>query len=567
MNVNNATNISVQYRPEFFDSDFRFGLRQVVSFDCWDSDITNNSGIAASLSDIQQTSNKLDFEQWSINGITIENAQITSFSIDQGEWVAGIKYRIELLNYLDGTVEDNLGGSYYQGLEFNGKSKYLTNFSESFNFDLGENSMGYTHTVTYQFSKGLNEKASNGQTGLEISKGLANRALKGGRPSFGFSSPVLNGIYQRYGNSCTRFFTEVYDHVNNTATFTERFTGLNEDSKGYLLSRNTSITLRDEGLVDVTENGELDFKCNNSWEQMESHTDSEIEDARDRIQVVFNDYKEIIKAAFDSIDCTMKDLVVDTDGKPALITKSRTYNIFTRKSNYSITGTNDPEEGEVRHEYRSILSGDQDWLQSSEDGEIIGNGKRVELQGDQKTYPAYKKALEFWNDLNGPSSEIDSRLKDLINDMPNHNNLTQTPSPKHIQDSVTYSKVKGRISYSRAYSSNPRYSKNGDGIKYFDLNITKKSPFDRKVVEDVVESVNIIKGDGKGGQILQSQKGQTLMSKTNDFRMLGARDTSLEDMLDASLDLVEEGENFLNGAKYSFSELNDINFSLNLSWQ
>ena len=107
----------------------------------------------------------------------------------------------------------------------------------------------------------------------------------------------------------------------------------------------------------------------------------------------------------------------------------------------------------------------------------------------------------------------------------------------------------------------------GDGIKYFDLNITNKSPFDRKVTEDVVESVNIIKGDGKGGQILQSQKGQTLMSKTNDFRMLGARNASLEDMLDASLDIAEEGENFLNGAKYSFSELNDINFSLNLSWQ
>jgi len=49
--------------------------------------------------------------------------------------------------------------------------------------------------------------------------------------------------------------------------------------------------------------------------------------------------------------------------------------------------------------------------------------------------------------------------------------------------------------------------------------------------------------------------------------MLGARNASLEDMLDASLDIAEEGENFLNGAKYSFSELNDINFSLNLSWQ
>ena len=152
--------------------------------------------------------------------------------------------------------------------------------------------------------------------------------------------------------------------------------------------------------------------------------DEEIEEARDRMQDIFDEYKEIIKAAFDSINCTMKDLVLDSDGKPALITKSRTYNTFTRKSNYSITGTNDPEEGEVRHEYRSILSGDQDWLQSSEDGEIIGNGKRVELQGDQKTYPAYKKALAFWNNLNS-SNEIDNRLKDLINDMSNYNNLNQ----------------------------------------------------------------------------------------------------------------------------------------------
>ena len=565
MNVNNATSISINYSPEFFDSDFRFGLRQTISFQCWDSDITNNSGVAASIADIKLIANKLDFENWSVNGINISQAQLKSFSIESGEWVAGIKYNFELLTYLEGTVEDNLTGSYFAGLGFDGKSKCLLDFSESFNFDLGENSMGYNHSVSYKFSKSLNSVDSQGNSGIEIAKKLANQCLKGQRPPFGFSDPVLDQMYQTYGTSCTRFFTEVYDYVNNTASFVEKFTGLNEDGKDYLASRNTSLSLRDEGVIDVTENGTLDFKCDQSWEQMESHTDDEIELARDRMQEVLEEYKAIIKSAFDAIDCDVKDLVLDDDGKPALITKSRTYNTFTRKSNYSVTATNDEEEGAVRHEYRNILSSDQDWLTSTEDGEIIGNDKRIELDGDTKIYPAYNKAYTFFKTMQG-ANDVETRLKALINNMSPHNGVTQTPSPKYTQDSTTYSKVKGRISYSTSYSSHPRYSKNGEGIKYMDTTISEQTPFDRKVVEDVVESVNIIKGEGQGGQILQSQKGKTLMSKTNDMRMLGERDVSLDTMMSTALEVIEPGENYLAQAKYNFSDLNDINFSINFSW-
>jgi hypothetical protein len=164
------------------------------------------------------------------------------------------------------------------------------------------------------------------------------------------------------------------------------------------------------------------------------------------------------------------------------------------------------------------------------------------------------------------NDEVNDRLKPLINSMNKYNNMAQVASSKHIDDSVTYSKVKGRISYSRSFSSHPRYSKNGEGIKYMDVSISEQTPFDRKVVEDVVESVNIVPGEGKGGQILQAQKGTTLMSKTNDFRMLGARDASLDKMVSTALEGVEAGENFLVAAKYGFSDLNDINFSMNFTW-
>jgi hypothetical protein len=386
MNINNATTLSINYSPEFFDSDFRFGLRQTLKFQCWDSDVSNLKGVAASLADIQAVEDKMEFQTWSVNGITVLNAQLVSFSIEEGDWVAGTKYSFELLVYLNGAVGDTIPGADYVGLKFKKYAQFLLDFSEDFSFDLGENSMSYDHSVTYKFSQALNVAVTPGQTGIIIAQQLANECLKNGRPPFGFNDPVLQQMYQTYGVNCTRFFSEIYDHVNNTATFSERFRGLNEDGKEYLASRNTSVNLRDEGIIDVTENGELDFKCNKSWEQMESHMDDEIELARNRMQGVLDEYKAIIKTAFDALDCKIKNLVLDDDGKPALITKSRTYNIFTNKSNYSVTATNDAEEGEVRHEYRDILSADQDWLQSTESGEVIGNGIRIELDDDDKKH-------------------------------------------------------------------------------------------------------------------------------------------------------------------------------------
>ena len=100
MKVSNAVQLSISYNPEFFNSsDFRFGTRRSARFECWDSDITNQSGVAASLTDIQTLYEESSFTNWSINGFVFDNAQLTSFEILEGDWVAGVRYSFELLEF------------------------------------------------------------------------------------------------------------------------------------------------------------------------------------------------------------------------------------------------------------------------------------------------------------------------------------------------------------------------------------------------------------------------------------------------------------------------------------
>jgi len=580
MNITNATLASLNYTPEFFGSDFRFGVRQKLTAECFDSDVTNTDGVAASVDELNEVMNGKFKASWTVNGYTLSNAQLIGFTIEPGNWVQGVKYSLEILNFLSGTVGGSLGGAYFAGLQsatFTKYAHYLLDFSESFSFNTAANSRDYSHTVTYAFSKGLDavvvsKKGGTGETGLEIAKKLANTCLKKGRPPFGFASPVLEDMYQTYGVDCKRFFTEVYDYVQNTATFTEKFTSLNEEDKSYLLSRNTSVQLLQDGIVNVSESSELDFKCGAvSAASMETDTDAEIQEAREgRLTSVYEEYKDIILASYDDPqDCTLAPLVLDDDGLVALIENNRTYNIFTEKSSYFIKATNDAEEGACRHEYKSTIAADQDWFTASEAGSFIGNDKRIELKNPgtddtERIYPAYEKALVCWAEMWGDPQNPDTRLPAAITAMNGFNAEAQAASPQYTEDSVTYSKVKGSISYQRAFSSHPRYAINDEKVKYLDITIREKVPYERKVIEDVVDAVSIPQLDG--AQILQDLQGDTLMEKSNQFKLLGTRDASLSHLMDKCLTRTEMGENFLTDAKYALTDLNDITLDLSMSW-
>ena len=384
-------------------------------------------------------------------------------------------------------------------------------------------------------------------------------------------------MYQTYGVDCKRFFTEVYDYVQNSVTFTEKFTSLNdEDAKEYLLSRNTTVQLLNDGIVHISESSDLDFKCGTvTAATMEADTEAEIEEARQvtppgRMMLLYNEYKAIIKASYDDPkDCTLNELVLDDDGNLALTENNRTYNIFTEKSNYFIKATNDAKEGACKHDYKNTIASDQDWFTATEDGSFVGNDKRIGIKNpaepdSERIYPAYEKAEVCWTEMWGDAENPDTRSRDQLTAMAGFNSEAQTASPKYIDDSVTYSKVKGSITYRRSFSSHPRYALNDKKVKYLDISLREKIPYERKVVEDVVDAVNIPQLGG--GQILQDLKGDTLMEKSNTFKLLGTRDASLGELMDVCLKRVEMGENFLVGAKYGLTDLNDITLDLSLSW-
>ena len=583
MNIKNASLASFNYSPEFFDSGFRFGLRQKLTVECFDSDITNDEGVAASVDDLNKslsTKQGADFQPaWTVNGYTLSNAQLVGFSIDPGTWVQGVKYSLEIINFLDGTIEDNLSGEYYAGLDFKDTAKYLLDFSESFSFSTAPNSRDYSHSVTYVFSDGLDSTAFNAmdnKTGLEIAQELANACLKGKRPPFGFASPVLEGMYETYGVNCKRFFSEVYDYAHNSVTFVEKFVGLNEEpGEDYLVNRNTTVQLHEEGIVYVEEAGELDFKCGDVSEaSMEAATEAQIELARaspgGRMVSAYAEYKQIIKTAYESeTDCVLAELVLADDGGLLLLSNQRTYNLYTEKSTYSIRASNDGNDDDCKHEYKTTIAADQDWFTSTEAGSFVGLDKKIALkdpggEDTTKIYPAYNKAYNCWNTMWTDPSTPDSRLRGLITSMQGFNSEAQIPSPQYTEDSITHSKTKGSISYRRSFSSHPRYSFNGDKIKSFSLTVREKVPHERKVVEDVINAIDV---EGlSGGQVLQDLKGVTLMEKSNEFKLLGTRDASLSHLMGKCLSEAEMGENFLVGAKYGLSDLNDISLNLSLSW-
>ena len=104
MNITNASVASISYIPEFFDSDFRFGLRQKLSVQCFDTDISNDAGVAASVDDLNKLlSSRSGAEftpSWTVNGYTLSNAQLVGFSIEPGNWVKGVKYSLEIFHKL-----------------------------------------------------------------------------------------------------------------------------------------------------------------------------------------------------------------------------------------------------------------------------------------------------------------------------------------------------------------------------------------------------------------------------------------------------------------------------------
>ena len=145
----------------------------------------------------------------------------------------------------------------------------------------------------------------------------------------------------------------------------------------------------------------------------------------------------------------------------------------------------------------------------------------------------------------------------------------QRPSSKPVKSQESFAEVQGTVSYEQVYSTEPKYALM-DQAKSVEVNVAKRRKRHRKVTEELVDSYNIL-DTNPGGEILQNLGGKenfySLPQTTNEIRVIGYRNSSVEQMLDTAISAIDPGEIYLEDCSYEGGELNETYINLSFSWR
>lgn len=572
--INNATILGFSQRGTFFEGDFRFGNKRIINLECLSTDISNESDVSShAVRDLIYLSKTDDYQRVHINGISFDTVKFTSFDIDGDEWVRGATCSISLEAYEEGTIESNLGGTYYEGLDFQGLAHFLDDFSEDFSFSRAENSVTYTHSVTLKFSDSAEIKGNPRLSGpVALAKEFAGKLFQtknANRPDFAFSDTQLQSIYKTFDDDYSRTISEEYDNINNTCTFTENFEAFDKrgPDNSYSTKSTQTFEFDQNGIITVSEQGEILGLSKADYEAADAALNTTISVAKARINVLFERYKDVIKT---NTTCEIPNLVLDESGTAVrAITSGKTINIYEGIISYSVTATNDPSKGSTaNHNYTTQVQLDGDYFTSTENGTIEGIAEPLGPVIVKKplNYQKYDQARTKFVSID---TAIDTRVKGLISN----------PSPQYITNTETVSEYKGRIAYTRSFSNAPRY-KDNDGIaKQITVDVQNSKPIIRHSVESIINSPLpedeelAAQEKLRGSQILQipggrqTPVGYSLAQKSNSIQIVGKRDSELTDLLDLAKNNMEPGENYLKSCTYSFNDENSMKLNMNASWE
>ena len=572
--INNATILGFSQQGTFFNSDFRFGDKRIINLECLSTDISNESGVSShAVRDLIYLSKTDDYQRVHINGISFDVVKFTSFDVDGDDWVRGATCSISLEAYEEGSIESNLGGTYYEGLDFGGLAHFLDDFSEDFSFARGENSLTYTHSVTLKFSDATQINANPRLSGpVALAKEFAGKLFKtksDNRPDFAFNDPLLKSLYKNFDEDYNRNISEEYDNINNTCTFTETFESFSQEGPydKYSVKSTQSFEFDQNGIVTVSEQGELLGLIKPTYESAEAALATSIEVAKARIITLFGKYTELIKT---NTTCDVPGLALDeTSVLPRAITSGKTINIYEGKILYNVSATNDPSKGlNANHSYTTQVQLNGDYFVASENGSIEGVAEPLApaTAGKGMEFTKYNQAIEKFSNID---SAIDSRIKALISN----------PSPQYITNSETLSEYKGTVSYNRAFSNEPRYEKNDGDSKQITLDVQESFPVIRHTVENVInsplpEDEDIANDDSaRGSQVLQVPGGRqtpigySLAQKSNSIKIVGKRNAQLQDLLNLATGVMDPGANYLKSCTYSFNDENTMLLNLTANWE
>ena len=553
LSVANATLLGYDQEIVYFGSDIGFKKTISLEIRCAATDITNTDGVAATAATLLSFLNTShDYNNLTINGTSMGPAKVMDFSSDPGDLVNVATCSVSFL--IHEAFDAAFSGFYADYVGANGQ--IFDSFTDSLSLSQANNTTSYNRTIDISANKSKNiEKLS------DVIASFVKGVLNFGSFSFpDFSTKPGAADINKLAdpaNGYKKFIRETIDDTSNTYSFSESLDATNIKN-GYSLVI-TNVYSRDEkGIETVTENGSILGLTSPRIDAAEAGYADELAAASGRMT-----------AFYDDINSGANCFPLNTEGAGLLfMTKGKTINTFEGTIDYTLVANNDPKykdgTGE-RWEFTLTVAGDGVYETATEQGSVKGGGdvKYNGAGGDGLgAYPMYQEAKGFLLATVLPG--LSSRVKLAIN------SATFAVSDGPTRRTEAHSPRQGVINYSRSFSNNPIYAKNGsEDIKKLEASATLNA-----TVPITHEFISLKPDEDK--KIIQEQSTKSLSTLQNTitataYRIApgdGGSDelTRIGDIAKGEINLLDDMDGdtaYMSAATFSFSFLNDVIFTLN----
>jgi len=188
-----------------------------------------------------------DFQDIYLNGVSVGSGRVKKIAFPQSRDPRFSTYEAEIELYKEGDLY-NLTGVNYQNVSFDPLfAKYVSNFGEDFSFNTDRDGViSYDRSLSFSC----------------VNPNLTDPALVSGVKSFAsgiiFKDPAFQATLKSYPDfyeqEGSRYFSETYDNLLGSYSFSERFQGPTS-GEYYRWSNNLSLSLQGEGPSTVSAYG------------------------------------------------------------------------------------------------------------------------------------------------------------------------------------------------------------------------------------------------------------------------------------------------------------------------
>ena len=480
MNLNfpNVSLLSFDQQSRFFEAGLNYSNIQRLTINGNIIDLISSFGITGIWTGtegiLNTVANNSNFESLILNGKNFGSGRIQNISFNAGDDVKIDAYTANIIIYQTGNLY-NLNQEYYSGIDV-ANFQYLTNLSESYNFIQKENGgYSYEHTAAITFNSGVGNLNA-----IQAAKSTAKTLFTGSALGFAFYSGYTSKIGKR-------FYTESYNKINNTCNFGETF-DFDTDSGSYSIIRTNKFDIDDNGIIKVSENGNIKGIVRPTYQNAIDACDYEMDGAYSRCNEIYNIY-------------------APANPYPLLsypLIRGKTLDIFNNNLDYNILFSNDiSNSGIYTWNYIQNLIFSESISKMSEDGEILGRSQNRQM--------AYQNAQIGFNIMK--NGHIDRTNNFYLNHIGNSYNFLEYKEEG-------FSPYKGIIRYSYRHSNENVVVGTG-GVKKIDFQIDDNYPIYYYSKIDIFNYKEVI----------QKNLNNTVGSRSLKLTLFGERVTSLQDYI------------------------------------